>query len=147
SAEIVWESKYISFVNAMHFCQKSNFSKLCMILIFISNLVSRFLVLTIFHLLNKLIKEIVGVLRSGTGFGMILYRETGVCFVLQAFIGSVVQGDMGFDEIGIFQRFLIYSITVILRSNGYFIFFKIQNGMIATAMAEFQFEGFCATRS
>ena len=79
-------------------------------------------------------------MRAGAGFGVVLHAEGAVFQVAQTGDRAVIQVHMGhFDILG--KRGGVHRIAVILRSDGDFSRAEVFNGLVASAMAELEFEG------
>jgi len=90
-----------------------------------------------FHHVGELGEEVVGVVGTGGGFGVILDAEERQRFVAHAFVGVVVEIDVGDFDVAGGKGFGIDTETVILRGDFDFLGEEVLHGMIRTVMAEF----------
>ena len=73
--------------------------------------------LYLLHILNKLLKQIAAVLRSGCTFRVILHTENAVLLTADTFYGMVKQIHMGHAKSRSFKAIQIYGIAVVLGGN------------------------------
>jgi hypothetical protein len=98
------------------------------------------------HHVSELGEEVVGVVRSRRGFGVILDTEEGQLFVAHAFVSVVIEIEVGDFDVAGGERFGIDAEAVILRGDFDFLVEQVLNGMIGAVVAEFQFKGLAAER-
>ena len=89
-------------------------------------------------------EEGVGVVGAGGGLGVVLHGEDGAVFEAEAFDGLVVEVDLGDDGAVFFEFFPGGGEAVILGGDGDFSGLEILDGLVATAVPEFELEGFGA---
>ena len=88
------------------------------------------------HRVGELREEIARIVRAGGGFGVVLDAEQGHVFVAHAFVGVVVEVDVGDFDVARGQRFRIDAEAVILGGDFHFFGEQVLNGMIRAVMAE-----------
>ena len=71
--------------------------------------------------MDEVIKKIIGIFWAWACLWVVLDRETRVFLVADSFIRAVVQRDVGFLQISVFQAVLVNGIAVVLGSDGDFI--------------------------
>jgi hypothetical protein len=91
----------------------------------------------ILHHFGELCEEVVGVVRSGRGFRVVLNAEKRQLFVAHALVGVVVEIDVGDCDVAGGERFGINAEAVILGGDFDFFGEEILHGMIRAVMAEF----------
>ena len=98
------------------------------------------------HHVGELREQVVRIMGTGRGFGVVLHAEERQFFVAHAFVGVVVEIDVSDFHIAGRQRFGIDAESVILRGDFDFLGDQILHGMIGTMMPELQFESLAAQR-
>ena len=96
--------------------------------------------LSLFNHAVEILKERIGIIRTRGRFRVILDGENRQFLVPQTFDRLIVEVDLGHDGAAVLEGLRVRGKTVILRRNGNFARLQILDGLIATAMAEFQFE-------
>src|SRR5258706_8967710 len=96
------------------------------------------------HELYEIVKQIVRIVRSGCGLGMILHAKYRMSAMAKTFQSIVVQiGVRDLDLVQV-QRFGIDGEAVIVRCNLDATADLVEHRMIGAAVSEFQLEGFPA---
>src|SRR5260370_23111965 len=88
----------------------------------------------------------MGIVRAGAGFRVILQAEERLGLVALAFVGVIVQVDVGDFHFAGGQRIGVHAEAVILRGDFHLLGQQILYGMLRAVVAEFEFEGFSAER-
>src|SRR2546425_10574114 len=92
------------------------------------------------HQLEKLLEQIIRIVRTGRSFGMILNAECRQGAVFETFDRVVVQIDVRDVDVVQVQAFRIDGETVILSRDLHLLPLHIKDGMVSAMMAEFQLE-------
>lgn len=88
------------------------------------------------HHVGELGEEIVRIVGTGRGFGVVLDTEERQLFVAHAFVGVVVEIDVGDFDVARGKRFGIDAKAMILSGDFDFFSQQILYGMIRTVMAK-----------
>jgi hypothetical protein len=89
-----------------------------------------------FHSVGELSEEIMRIVRAWGGFGVVLDAEQGQVFVAHAFVGVVVEIDVGDLDVAGGERFRIDTEAVILGGDFDFFGEQVLHRMIRAVMAE-----------
>src|SRR5678815_641815 len=94
----------------------------------------------VLHHLEKLLEQIVGVVRTGRSFRVILDTVSRQGFVFHAFNRLIIEIDMRNSNL-LGQSARIDGESVILSRDFDFIQVGVENGLVPSVMTELQFEG------
>jgi hypothetical protein len=97
-----------------------------------------------FHQVGELREQVVGIVRAGRSFRVILHAKKREIFVTHAFVGGVVQIHVGDFDVAGRKRVGIDAKAVILGSDFHLIGEQILHRMVGAVVAELQLEGFAA---
>src|SRR5690606_8856921 len=95
-------------------------------------------------LLEEFLEQIVGILGSGRGLGMVLNRVGRQAAVAQARHGPIIEVDMGHFDLGFVQGAGIHGEPMVLGGYLHLARAQILYGMVRAAMPELELEGFSA---
>lgn len=91
----------------------------------------------VLHHVGELSEEIVGIMRARGGFRVVLNAEEREFFVAHAFVGMVVEIDVGDLHVARGERFGIDAEAVILGGDFDLLVKQVLYGMVRTVMAKF----------
>src|SRR5262245_37119808 len=92
------------------------------------------------HLGHEFVEEVGRVVRARSGLGMVLDRKDRQAFVSHSFQTAVVQVEMRQLNLVVVQTVGIDREAMVMRGNLYSAAAYVFDGLIASAMAEFEFE-------
>ena len=98
------------------------------------------------HQFHEIVEEVVRIVRTGRGFGVVLHAEHRVVAVAEAFERLVVEIDVGDFDVVEVERIGVHREAVIVRGDLDLLGDFVEHRMIGAAMSELQLVGLAAAR-
>src|SRR5258708_5179056 len=98
----------------------------------------------IVHQFYEVVEQVVRIVRAGRSLGMVLDAEDGFAAMAEAFERVVIEIDVGEVDVVCVERLGVDREAVVVRGDFDASGGLVEDGMVAAAMSEFQFEGLAA---